>query len=191
MNTRAARPYARKDYTNIKINYLTAISSTDNKYGKEFLWNWRCDCGKVVQVRPSQIKAGRKKSCGCMQSILVDKAKRLPDGEAAFRQLYRAYRNSAKNRNLDFNLTIDEFKILTKKSCFYCGEVPFQKYIIKSNNTAPYTYNGVDRLNNYMGYFTENCVPCCGRCNSMKGTLPVSNFMDAIESIYKNRKLFA
>lgn len=55
-----------KDYTNIKINYLTGISPTKERAPDgSVIWNWKCDCGKIIKAPSNTVKAGRKKSCGC------------------------------------------------------------------------------------------------------------------------------
>jgi 5-methylcytosine-specific restriction endonuclease McrA len=32
-----------------------------------------------------------------------------------------------------------------------------------------FLYSGIDRKDNEKGYTEENCVPCCKRCNGIKG----------------------
>ena len=37
---------------------------------------------------------------------------------------------------------------------------------------------GIDRLDSYGDYITTNCVPCCAKCNFMKGSLNYREFVD-------------
>lgn len=81
---------------------------------------------------------------------------------------YKVYVAGAARRNLAFELSRDEFNALTTHDCTYCGKP----------TTATHT-NGVDRVDNDRGYVADNVVPCCGTCNSMKGTLSNHEFKTA------------
>jgi hypothetical protein len=83
-------------------------------------------------------------------------------------QLYN-YRKSACNRNLDFNLTNDEFIKLVESSCHYCG---YNGKVI-----------GVDRIDSAKGYIIDNVVPCCELCNLMKHVRSYQDFIDICEHI--------
>lgn len=171
------------DHTGKRFNYLTAIERTDFRYNRIALWKFKCECGNEKVLNPYQVKTGHIKSCGCMQQELRSKARRLPDGEGSFRALFRSYRQSAKKRNIYFGLSEYEFRSFTKMDCFYCGASPLRLYHQRGANTLPYLYNGVDRVNNETGYIYSNCVPCCGTCNMMKGTLSYKMFMNQIDAI--------
>ena len=95
----------------------------------------------------------------------------------------RRYRQRAKDRNLEWNLSRQEVEILFSQPCFYCGESVKHKY----NEFA-----GIDRVNNLWGYFMKNVVPCCGFCNIMKGKVKIGEFYEKIRLIYHHRicKLF-
>jgi len=58
----------RTDITGKKFGMLTAIRATDekNKNGS-YLWECRCDCGKIVKVSAPMLKKGNNKSCGCLK----------------------------------------------------------------------------------------------------------------------------
>ena len=43
--------------------------------------------------------------------------------------------------------------------------------------------NGIDRLNSKLGYFLDNCVPCCATCNTMKMSLGEKEFITHINKI--------
>lgn len=109
------------------------------------------------------------------------------EGESNFNLLYNGYKTHARSRNLEFNLTKEEFRILTKGNCNYCNIEPSSIKTRKRCNGS-YIYNGVDRKDNSIGYILENCTPCCGTCNSMKSNLSLEDFKNKIISIYNHLK---
>ena len=76
-----------------------------------------------------------------------------------------SYIQSARSRNIGFELTKKKFEELVCMACYYCGSFNEKEVI------------GVDRLNSSRGYTNENCVPCCKICNFMKGTLSKNTFI--------------
>ena len=87
----------------------------------------------------------------------------------------RATAQIAKERGYDFLLTIEIFKQLTQSNCHYCGIEPSQK-ISRSWLNGDYMFNGVDRVNNSIGYLENNVVPCCKHCNMAKYTMSEEEF---------------
>jgi hypothetical protein len=66
---------------------------------------------------------------------------------------YAASRCTAKRRNLEWSLELDQYLQLISLPCHYCGGS-----LCKSGV-------GLDRLDNSNGYTLTNVVPCCGVCN--------------------------
>jgi hypothetical protein len=58
--------------------------------------------------------------------------------------------------------------------------------IKKPTGRGNYIYNGVDRVNNSLGYTKDNCKPCCKMCNKMKGTMSLEEFKSFIINAYNN-----
>lgn len=87
---------------------------------------------------------------------------------------YNIYKNGALRRNIDWNLTKEEFESYENIPCYYCNEI---------------VRIGLDRLDNEKGYVISNCVSCCGVCNRMKMNLDVNVFLNKIKQIYKNGKI--
>lgn len=50
-----------------------------------------------------------------------------------------------------------------------------------------FVYNGIDRVDNSVGYVLSNCVPCCSTCNRMKGTMSSEEFKEKIKLIYSRQ----
>jgi len=106
--------------------------------------------------------------------------------ESARRTLFSEYKNGARRRNLEFNLTTNQFSELTKQNCWYCGIEPSQIKYSSGHKRYYCFYNGIDRVNNTVGYVEANCIPCCGQCNRMKNVLHAEDFIIHIRKIAHN-----
>ncbi len=106
----------------------------------------------------------------------------MPDGEAAKRRLLGDYISSAKERNKEFALSEEQFYWLVKQNCHYCGSEPLAK---KRNKFGygDYIYNGIDRVDNNIGYTFDNCVSCCKFCNKAKSTYELNEFIEWIKRV--------
>jgi len=82
---------------------------------------------------------------------------------------YRRYKHEAKRRNIDFNITKNQFKTYWKKKCYFCGGE------IKTI--------GLDRIDNNKGYSIDNLKSCCKVCNRMKGKMSYPNFINHCKKI--------
>jgi len=89
---------------------------------------------------------------------------------------YLNYKRNAELKQKLFELTKEEFIILVKTNCNYCG-------IMQEKG-----FNGIDRVNSLVGYISENCVSCCATCNFMKKCLDKQTFLQRIEHIMTYNK---
>lgn len=95
--------------------------------------------------------------------------------------IYEKYLYNAAMRAIQFDLTIDDFKNLIKMSCYYCGDLPQNKWKMNRKNNNYVIYNGIDRLDNSIGYTNKNCVACCKKCNMAKGTMSFNEFLEQMK----------
>lgn len=149
-------------------------------------WLCRCDCGNTKIARVDTLLNGDCKSCGCLiketSSNSVKKIagwNKLPGNQSDINFIYRSYKSGARKRNLEFQLSLDKFINLISQNCFYCNSKP-------NNNYRELLYNGIDRLDNNIGYNIENCVPCCWLCNRIKLSLNIEDFANHIKKVYTN-----
>ena len=115
------------------------------------------------------MKAWRDKN---PEKVLAANKKRCENIEYA----YGNYKRTAELKQLDFELSEEEFNELVKTECSYCG-------IMQEKG-----FNGIDRLDSTVGYIASNCVSCCAMCNYMKGCLDKNIFLQRVEHIMTYNK---
>jgi hypothetical protein len=164
-----------------QINLFTVLEKVGpTKNGKYCIYKCECKCGNIVERSSRSLASPRIKSCGCLR---IEKGVApLAPGESGLNDIFQNYKRNAKNRNLPFDLTKDEFKKLSKENCHYCGTTPSQISNVSINGR--YLYNGIDRLNSQIGYLTSNVVTCCKTCNIAKNTMNQNEFLNWINKVY-------
>lgn len=164
------------------IKFVKTVSSGKSRVRLLDYWLFKCDCGEEKMILEKTVKAGRAKSCGC---FVHDSRHRLPKGEAACNVLWYTYKANSSRRNLEFSLSKEQFKELTKQNCYYCGVEPSQT-VKRPKFNGNYLYNGVDRVDNSIGYTLSNCVTCCETCNRAKLEMSVETFEKWIKRVHLN-----
>jgi hypothetical protein len=157
----------------IKFSNLTVIKRLENGTGNETRnWLCLCDCGNTLEASTSKLNKGLS-HCGCKKDYKNHKfTKKINSNEE---YLFKQYMGGATRRNLVFELDIKNFSKIIKLNCFYCGSPPFKK--IQYGKNPACLYNGIDRLDNSIGYLLSNCVSCCTICNKAKLDLSLQNFI--------------
>jgi hypothetical protein len=171
-------------YVGMKFGALTIIkqyntfSPCNSKIVKV---DYKCDCGNITSnKRFGCVKRQRM----CLECRNKNEYKIKNPGKSAFNKLYHDYQSGAENRRYEFKLTTEEFEILTRRDCHYCGESP--KNIKKARGGKEiYVYNGIDRVDSNKGYTIDNCVACCKLCNFSKMSLSINDFLSHIRKIYE------
>jgi hypothetical protein len=113
------------------------------------------------------------------------KKRKTPTLDAPRNCVKSSYVSGAVDRGYIFNLSDEKFDELIFGNCFYCGQEPEEyKSDLRLNKTnLPFKRNGIDRLNNSIGYTEENCVTSCSKCNRMKSDLDYLDFIQHINKI--------
>src|ERR1700722_4338549 len=81
------------------------VESRQYKHGLRRMYECKCDCGTIRVFEETNLRLPTRRSCGCYRKELTSKK----PGEATYNRQYREYRRSAKKRDREFILTIDEF----------------------------------------------------------------------------------
>ena len=138
-------------------------------------------CGKEIEKLTNGIKDALIQKCNtCYSTMRKVENNRTRDRNYSFERLinpgrhFREYADSAAKRNIEFNITLEEFTEIVTKCCYYCKKYSENEVI------------GIDRIDSFKGYLKDNILPACEICNSMKKQLTMKEFANQITLIYKN-----
>jgi hypothetical protein len=181
----------------IKIPYDKNAVSIGKKFGKltvikddgirksNVIWLCKCECGGTKVVSSYHLKSNSVRSCGCLRSgELKGGVRNLGEGVAIMNKIIGTYKDNAKKNNRDFTLSNEQCKTLFLDKCFYCDEPPKRTFVNKRTGDS-FTYNGIDRSENSIGYILENSVSCCTECNIRKSSASKDEFLEWIKKIYE------
>lgn len=174
--------YTLKDETGNRFGRLLVIhKAADETDGK---WVCCCDCGNEKVVRGVNLRKGRVKSCGCLRRERPKQLYTKPNNQSLWNSVVSAYRNGAAKRSLLWDIETEVAISLMRGDCYFCGSPPTNQ--MKRSNGSFITYNGIDRLDNALGYITTNVVSCCKTCNFGKRTMTTEEFLRWIHKVAAN-----
>ena len=87
---------------------------------------------------------------------------------------FSTYKGNAKRQGREFTIDREQFNALVMGNCVYSGH-------------PPNPVNGIDRVNNALGYVPGNVVTCCHICNVAKSTLPSDAFIRRLDDVARFR----
>src|SRR5208282_5654235 len=85
----------------------------------------------------------------------MNAARRKHERKYPERYRFKVWRGNIKKRGFSTDITLDQYISLRQGRCAYGDQSPA---------------GTVDRKDNSIGYFASNCVSCCYRHNSIKGS---------------------
>jgi hypothetical protein len=86
---------------------------------------------------------------------------------------YNEYKKRADNKSLLYDLTTEEYNTITKSQCYLCSRNSREKY-----------KNGIDRVDNNLGYIMSNVKACCASCNYIKKNMELGELFDKMTEIF-------
>jgi hypothetical protein len=185
-----------RDFKGKKVNKLSVLCYHSRNRGKTFngrekndydnYWLCLCECGRMTLKRTRQLYLGGTKSCGCLKRISGvsnPHCSRRTDKARMARDMFTKYRSSAKAKGREFKLTSFQFYKLILGDCSYCGSPPRKRSFKVNKKRVTGRLNGVDRVDNNLGYVDSNCVSCCSDCNYIKGELSEKEFHKQINRV--------
>lgn len=175
--------FKNANLTGKRFDRLLVLSFVKRDPKNKLVWLCLCTCGNTKITNSQNLKAGRTKSCGCLQKERQIEANTKYQGGSAYNNVINDYIQGAKKRNIKIEITRKEFLELIKGDCRYCGSPPS---CIQKSNSYTCIYNGVDRVNNNLGYTKDNAVSCCKICNRAKHAMELKDFLSWANRLVKN-----
>ena len=113
-------------------------------------------------------------SSHCYQKDYRRKYKKTPKGRYNMAKKECTRKRCVGKAHKEFKLTLEEYTSLTKDdTCHYC------KGNLNSTGLA------LDRLDNKKPYTIDNCVPCCAKCNNLRGDYLTPEEMKRVVKLLK------
>ncbi len=97
--------------------------------------------------------------------------------EKALRIRLKMYKYNAQKSEHIWALTDEQARGLFLSPCYFCGKV----------SELP-RLNGIDRMDNLLGYEAGNTLPCCWVCNRAKGKMTVTEFLFWIRRVHEQQQ---
>ena len=91
---------------------------------------------------------------------------------------YNTYKKRANNKSLPFELKKDEYDGIVNSQCYLCGRKSYEKH-----------KNGIDRIDNNLGYIISNVKSCCGSCNYIKKDMELTELFNKMTEIFLKCKI--
>jgi hypothetical protein len=171
-----------------RVGKLILLERSSN--GEKSRWKCQCDCGNIVSIPHDGLFNSRFKtqSCGCLVR-LKGKDSRFWEGHGDIHgYLFNRYIANAKQRNLEFNVTIEyiwDLFLKQNKKCALSGiPLRFQSETRKCDGTA-----SLDRIDSSKGYIEGNLQWVNKWLNVIKGNLQEDQLFALIKVIYEYKKL--
>ena len=179
------------DRINMRYGRLFVVKYKGKDDRRKHLWLCRCDCGNEKIVVADNLSSGKSKSCGCLKKELLSKKGNqfglYEDRQEAMMKVQYSHlkRRHKQNKMVGDILGFNTFSILSKSKCKYYGLEHSKEIEDRLNESKTkkrlssevLKINGIDRIDNNIGYTKENSAPCCKYCNFAKHTMSEGIFM--------------
>lgn len=142
------------DLTGRRVGKLTVVSLSDRLYGRQKIYECKCDCGNVVYVRACHITSGHTKSCGCLKSESMKKvATKHGRSRERLAQIWYGMRKRCSNNNCE------QFKNYGGRGITVCDEWlhDFQAFYDWAMANGYEDHLTIDRIEVNGNYSPDNC----------------------------------
>jgi len=131
-----------------KFGRYIVISRANNGNDGRSMWFCRCECGGEKIVSGKHLKSGRIKSCGCYKKEISTK-----HGFCGTK-IYRIWKNMIQRC---INPRVINYKNYGGRGIVVCERWMKFENFLKDMGSLPTSKHQIDRINNDLGYYKENC----------------------------------
>lgn len=138
----------------LKYGRLVVISPAKSKNSKT-LWNCKCECGNIVQVSSTNLRAGHTQSCGCLSKEILEQ-RNFKHGQTVGHQNTRTYTCWIDMRRRCYNPKNKEYHNYGGRGVSVCSEWASFEQFLSDMGECP-TDHTLDRLDVNGDYCLQNC----------------------------------
>lgn len=139
--------------TGMTFTRLTVLGRSGSTPTGMAAWLCRCSCGTEKRFYGADLRSGKSKSCGCLKSEIVGSLRRSHNQSKT--RLYRIWQGMLKRC---FDKNQPGYKDYGAKGISVCNEWrDFNKFYDWSKLNGYNESLSIDRIDNELGYFPENC----------------------------------
>lgn len=131
------------------------------EYSGEYKWLCLCDCGKEKIVRSGDLKNGSTKSCGCLKNRITHRHTKTK-AYTSWAGMIQRCTNSNNTSYINYG---GRDKPITVCERWLPENNGFQNFL-KDMGEPPTNKHQIDRINNDLGYYKENCRWVLPKINS-------------------------
>lgn len=170
------------DITGKRFGKLVAVEYVGKRNHSSY-WLCQCDCGNTKEIKQAYLHCGDVKSCRCSWSKRGKDNRYWNGYEDISGTYFKNVRQSAKLREIAFDITKEEIwnqYLKQGRKCFFSG----QDIHFESSNTDILKQTAsVDRLDSFSPYIKDNIVICHKHINNMKYKLSYERFLFLCDKI--------
>lgn len=182
------KPSIDNKYIGKKYGKLTILK----KYGLDdyshVIWLCECECGKQIIVRGYALTTKNTGSCGCSSRKKGKNHKNFTGYEEIPGRFWTTYKISAKERKLEFSITIQEAWNLFLKQDRKCALTGLDINFHLTSRNQFLTTASLDRIDSTKGYTTYNIQWVHKKLNRIKWNIPNDEFIQICKLVAKNNK---
>lgn len=164
------------DLTGVKFGELTVVRKLYKTKRGSWIWECRCECGKIRKIISSSLK--HRKSCGCLHKLYGKNNPVWKGHEEISKASWGRIIDSAALRNCGFEITIEyawDLYLFQNKTCALSG-LPIS--FPKTHLERKYSTASLDRIDSQKGYIVGNVQWVHKVINKMKTNLKQDVFVD-------------
>lgn len=153
-------------------------------------WLCQCQCGEYIETHTGSLKCGKTKQCyKCSRKATNDGC--YKGGKHLTSREFSIIRHNAKNRNLEFSISIKDVELTYIKQKFQCAYTGlFLCFNTRGNDKARILGDAsVDRIDSSKGYTPDNIQIVHKTVNLMKQALTHEEFLDWCHKISDYQRL--
>ena len=160
------------------------VLELSHKYGGYKFWTLKCDCGKKYTAKTESLISNNTKSCGCLNKRNGKQHPRYKGYEDLAGDYWARLRRGAKNRKIDFSISIEFAWELFLKQNKKCALTGWDIIMGKGIQTA-----SLDRIDSKQPYSESNIQWVHKDINRMKLNYEENYLFKICKSIINHRRL--